>query len=307
VTARPDPWTEIRLVSLRALRGASFWSRRPLARMDLTVGAYDEIHSAEVPGLTEALVEALPGLEEHRCSIGERGGFVTRLRRGTYAPHIAEHVALELQAMIGHPVGFGRARGGDRPGEYLVVLEHRHAGVGMRAAELGLEVVRRAFAGTLSGVGAEVRALRAAAAGPDLPPLDARVTCAVTGGGRLGALVEAMRARGVEGEVVERAPAVLLEEGLAWSHSDAAVVLDATVPGVPARYTEPDLAARLLSVIADGVPEGGPVVLPAAAEALGAMVEAAGRRAVRFAGGEREAADAVAEALALTRHAAEGR
>ena len=34
---------------------------------------------------------------EHRCSIGERGGFFERLRRGTYLAHILEHVTLELQ------------------------------------------------------------------------------------------------------------------------------------------------------------------------------------------------------------------
>ena len=45
-------------------------------RMDSLVGAYEDISSADVPGFTEALVAAMPGLEEHRCSIGERGGFI---------------------------------------------------------------------------------------------------------------------------------------------------------------------------------------------------------------------------------------
>ncbi len=31
---------------------------------------------------------------EHRCSIGERGGFFERLRMGTYLAHILEHVTL---------------------------------------------------------------------------------------------------------------------------------------------------------------------------------------------------------------------
>ena len=79
----PDPYTEIRLVGLRTLRGANYWSSRPVTRLDVAVGEYDEIHSADVPGFTEALIRALPGLWEHRCSIGERGGFVTRLRRVT--------------------------------------------------------------------------------------------------------------------------------------------------------------------------------------------------------------------------------
>ena len=56
----------------------------------VAVGSYEDISSADVEGFTESLVATMPGLIEHRCSLGTRGGFVTRLRRGTYAPHIAE-------------------------------------------------------------------------------------------------------------------------------------------------------------------------------------------------------------------------
>src|SRR5688572_3468625 len=102
-----SPETEIRMTALHSLRGANFWSQRPVTRMDLIVGPYDEISSAAIPGCAAALERAMPGLIEHRCSIGERGGFLQRLRRGTYAPHIIEHVALELQAMAGCDVGYG--------------------------------------------------------------------------------------------------------------------------------------------------------------------------------------------------------
>jgi hypothetical protein len=300
VTALPDPRSEIRLVGLFPLRGASFWSRRPVVRMDVAVGAYDEIHSADVPGFTDRLVEALPGLWEHRCSVGEPGGFVLRLREGTYAPHVAEHVALELQSMVGHEVGYGRARGGDRPGEYTVVMEHRHSGVGLRAAALALEVVRRAFAGTLAGVEAEVAELRALARTPDAPPLEARVLCGVVGGGDRRAVREALLPLVPDGggPVVEVTPAFLLNAGLPYARSRVAVVLDGEVPGVPPRYAEPEMARRLLSVMADGVPPGGPVVVAAAEREVQALVREAGRRVVPFEGGAAEAAAAAAAALA---------
>ena len=51
--------------------------------------------------------------------------------------------------MIGHDVGYGRTRGGDVEGEYTLVFEHMHEGVGLRAAALALETVQQAFAGTL--------------------------------------------------------------------------------------------------------------------------------------------------------------
>ena len=155
------------MTTLHATRGKNFWSLRPVTRMDLVVGAYDQISSADVPDFTSRLLGAMPGLVEHRCSIGERGGFVLRLRRGTYAPHIIEHVALELQTMMGHDVGFGRTRGGDVEGEYTLVFEHMHEQVGLRAAALALEVVQQAFDLVLDSVDAAVAELKAIAETPE--------------------------------------------------------------------------------------------------------------------------------------------
>ncbi len=262
---RPDPYAEIRLVSLRSLRGANFWSTRPITRLDVAVGAYDEISSAEVPGFTDALVRALPGLREHRCSIGERGGFITRLRRGTYAPHIAEHVGLELQTMVGHDVGFGRARGGDRDGEYTVVFEHMHAEVGTRAAALALEVVQRAFAGELETVDYAVAELESLTSTPDVPELRQRVVCGITGGEGRAEVRDELARRGLGGDelVVDVAPAYILNAGLPYARSEVAIVLDAKPVDVPDRYREEDRARQLVSVLADAVRRGGVVVCPA--------------------------------------------
>jgi cyanophycin synthetase len=229
------------------------------------VGEFDEISSAEVPGFTEALVRALPGLREHRCSIGERGGFITRLRRGTYAPHIAEHVGLELQTMIGHDVGYGRARGGDRDGEYTVVFEHLHAEVGTRAAALALEVVQRAFAGELETVDYAVAELESLASTPDVPALQQAVLCGITGGEGRAEVRDEMARRGIGGDelVVDVAPSYLLNAGLPYHRSEVAVVLDAKPVDVPDRYREEDRARQLVSVLADGVRRRGIVVCPA--------------------------------------------
>ena len=302
---RPDPNTEIQLVGLRSLRGANFWSRRPVTRMDVAVGAYDEIHSAEVPGFTEALLAALPGLWEHRCSIGERGGFVTRLRRGTYAPHIAEHVGLELQSMIGHDVGYGRARGGDRPGEYTVVFEHLHAEVGLRAAALALETVQRAFAGELEGVEHALAELEALAASPDVPALRQRVLCGITGGGDRAAVRDEMVRRGVAPDelVVDVAPSYLLNAGLPYSASEIAVILDPDLADVPERYREEGRNHQLVSVLADAVPRDGIVVVPAKEWEVQDLARDAGCRVAVFATDDRVTGrdTRVAHAVAMVR------
>ena len=55
----------------------------------------------------DRLAAALPTLWEHRCSEGRPGGFLERLRAGTYMGHILEHVVLELQSLAGLEVDYG--------------------------------------------------------------------------------------------------------------------------------------------------------------------------------------------------------
>jgi hypothetical protein len=264
---RPEVATEIRMTALHATRGTNFWSLRPVTRMDLVVGAYEHISSADVPGTTERLLAAMPGLIEHRCSIGERGGFVLRLQRGTYAPHIIEHVALELQTMMGHDVGFGRTRGGDVEGEYTLVFEHYHEQVGLRAAALALDTVHRAFEGALESVEAAVSELRAIGETAKMPPLEHRVLCGVTGGDGRAAAQALLRQRLADPSalVVDVAPSYLLYQGLPYGRSRIAVILDATLTDVPLRYQEEERASRLVSVLADAVERRGTVICPAKA------------------------------------------
>jgi hypothetical protein len=267
-TALPDPVSEICITTLHATRGLNFWSRRPVIRMDLAVGEYEDISSADARHFTDSLVAVLPGLREHHCSIGARGGFITRLRRGTYAPHIIEHVALELQSMIGHEVGYGRTRGGDTPGEYTVVFEHDHEQVGLRAAALALDVVQRAFSGTLDTVAPAISELESLRDTTDSPPIRKQVLCGITGGhGRAeaqAALVERLGARGQDDAlVIDTAPSYLLQAGLPYSRSDIGIILDCTPTDVPPRYQETEHARRLVGIVADAVKRDGIVICPA--------------------------------------------
>jgi hypothetical protein len=265
VTARPSAATEIRMTGLHSTRGANFWSLRPVTRMDVVVGAYDDLSSADVAGVREQLVAAMPGLIEHRCSIGERGGFVLRLRRGTYAPHIIEHVALELQTMMGHEVGYGRTRGGDVEGEYTLVFEHAHEQVGLRAAALALETVQQAFDQALTSVDAAVAELRAIAETSDAPALQHRVLCGVTGGHGRADAQRLLRERLDDSAalVIDVSPSYLLQAGLPYARSRMAIILDATLGDVPERYRDEERAIRLVNVLSDAVERNGMVICPA--------------------------------------------
>ncbi|MEO8192595.1 MAG: hypothetical protein ABI681_02010 [Gemmatimonadales bacterium] len=283
--ARPDPAVEIRMTTLHATRGANFWSSRPVMRMDVTVGAYEDISSADVPGVTEALVSAMPGLQKHRCSIGEPGGFIIRLRDGTYAAHIVEHIALELQTIVGHDVGYGRTRGGDVEGEYTIVFEHMHEAVGLRAAALALEAVQQAFAGTLNGVDHAVAELTALAATPDVPRIRQHVLCGITGGSDRAATRDEIVRRGFGSDelIVDVSPVFLLQAGLPYSHSAIAIVMDTKLTDVPERYQEEERAQRLMACVADAVDRDGIVIVPAKEWDVQDKVREAGCRVAIFA------------------------
>src|SRR5918996_915923 len=108
-----------------ALRGPNFWANFSCLEAWVDLGERRDISSEMMPGFNERLMAWLPSMVEHRCSIGERGGFFERLRRGTYLAHILEHVALELQTLAGTPVGYGRARETSEDGVYKVAVAYK--------------------------------------------------------------------------------------------------------------------------------------------------------------------------------------
>ena len=111
--------------SIHALRGPNVYAYMPVLKIILDIGPYEDRPSSVFPGFVERLTRWLPGLEDHKCSVEQPGGFILRLKRGTYLGHISEHVCLELQRMLGFDIAFGRARGTGRRGVYSVVVGYR--------------------------------------------------------------------------------------------------------------------------------------------------------------------------------------
>ncbi|MBL0157310.1 MAG: cyanophycin synthetase [Bryobacterales bacterium] len=112
-------------VKILALRGPNIWAYFPVIEAWVDLGDLKDSPSDSIPGFSERLMNWLPGMIEHRCSVGERGGFFERLRRGTYPAHILEHVTIELQTLAGSPVGYGRARESSTEGIYKVVVKYK--------------------------------------------------------------------------------------------------------------------------------------------------------------------------------------
>jgi cyanophycin synthetase len=128
-----------------ALRGPNIWADFPVLEAWVDLGELKDRPSNEIPGFNDRLMTWLPTMIEHRCSIGERGGFFERLRRGTYPAHILEHVTLELQTLAGTPVGFGKARETSEEGVYRVIVRYQEENVGRECLAAARELLLAAI------------------------------------------------------------------------------------------------------------------------------------------------------------------
>lgn len=121
------------------------WTYAPVIEAWVDIGELEECPSNTIAGFSERLKRWLPGLIEHRCSVGERGGFLQRLDTGTWPGHILEHVTLELQTLAGLPGGFGRARETSVRGFYKVIVNAWHEEVTRKSLEIGRDLVMAAM------------------------------------------------------------------------------------------------------------------------------------------------------------------
>ncbi len=125
----------IKFLRVNCLQGPNIWTYRSVIEAVIDIGELEDYPSNKIPGFSDRLCAWLPGLIEHHCSPGYRGGFLERLNEGTWPGHILEHVALELQTMAGMSLGFGRARSTDQHGVYKVVIRTRQEEVGRQALQ----------------------------------------------------------------------------------------------------------------------------------------------------------------------------
>ena len=142
------------------LRGPNIWTYRSVLEAWVDIHDLEDCPSNVIPGLPDRLTTLLPTLIEHRCSIGERGGFVKRLHDGTWPGHILEHVTLELQNLAGIPGGFGKARETSERGVYKVVIRAWQKEVSVAALNMGRDLLMAAIEDRPYDVDAAVAKLR---------------------------------------------------------------------------------------------------------------------------------------------------
>ncbi len=150
----------IEFLRVTHLRGPNIWTYRPVLEAWVDIGELEDCPSNTLPGFYERLSTWLPGLVEHRCGVGERGGFLLRLREGTWPAHILEHVVIELQNLAGMKVGFGKARETHVRGVYKVAVRTRNEEVGRACLEAGRDLIMAAIENRPFDVGGTIQRLR---------------------------------------------------------------------------------------------------------------------------------------------------
>jgi len=130
------------ILEIRTLRGPNYWSGywKKLIIMRLDIGAYEDQPTDKIEGFYARMNELMPSLVKHGCSYQEEGGFLRRVEEGTWAGHVIEHLALELQTLAGMDTGYGRTRETGERGIYNVVFSYIEDEVGKFAGYAGVRL-----------------------------------------------------------------------------------------------------------------------------------------------------------------------
>ncbi|NDC63243.1 MAG: cyanophycin synthetase, partial [Planctomycetia bacterium] len=247
---------------VKVLRGPNQWASFPVLEAWVDLGPLEESPSHTIPGFNDRLMLWLPSMIEHRCSIGERGGFFQRLRTGTWMGHVLEHVTLELQTLAGTPVGFGRAREAATRGVYRVVIEYREEAFAIECLHAAHRLIMAAIGGEAFDVACEIRRLRKKLLEVQLGP-------------STRSIVEAAAARGIPARRLTEGSLVRLGLG-ARQRRIIAAETDQTGAIAESIAQDKELTRTLLAEAGIPVPEGRPVADAAdawaVAEEIGAPV-----------------------------------
>ena len=233
------------ILSVKVLRGPNQWASFPCLEAWVDLGRLEDFPSNTLPGFNDRIMSWLPTMIEHRCSIGERGGFFERLRTGTWMGHVLEHVALELQTLGGTPVGYGRAREAKTRGVYKVVIEYKEEKFAVECLHTAHRLLRAAIDDTPFDVTAEVKRLR-------------HVLLDVQLGPSTRSIVEAAIARGIPAQRLTEGSLVRLGHG-ARQRRICAAETDRTGAVAETIAQDKELTRTLLAESGIPVPEGRPV------------------------------------------------
>lgn len=126
---------------MSVLSGRNIYSHTPVIQMLVDLRNLTGKTTTYFDNFNNTLLALFPRLAHHHCSTGEKGGFVAKLRSGTYFGHVFEHLTLELQALLGYDVFFGKTRVKQSPSIYNVIFEYHNENVAIECAKQSINII----------------------------------------------------------------------------------------------------------------------------------------------------------------------
>jgi cyanophycin synthetase len=162
----------MKILEIKTTDGPNYWSirRKQLVVMSLDLEDLEDRPTHRIPSFYERITALMPSLIEHRCSEGVRGGFLSRVRFGTWMGHVIEHIALEIQSLAGMETGFGRTREAGKKGVYHVVFSYVDSRAGIYAAAAAVRIATALVEGSPYDLQQDLAALRSIYSGTKLGP-----------------------------------------------------------------------------------------------------------------------------------------
>lgn len=160
----------MRLIDTRVYTGRNLYSHKLCIKLTVDVEDLYDTPTRDIEGFNERLLEALPGLKKHHCSLGYEGGFADRLKEGTYLPHVLEHMIIEMQNNLGFKnVKYGKARCVEK-NIYNVIYEYELEEAGLLCAEKAIECINSCLGGIVYDMKKTMEQLEKDIAGVRLGP-----------------------------------------------------------------------------------------------------------------------------------------
>ncbi|WP_032121281.1 cyanophycin synthetase [Clostridium amazonitimonense] len=130
----------MKITSYRVFEGRNIYSHKKCIKLEVDLEGYRDIPSKDIPGFNENLVELVPELKKHRCGIDEEGGFVKRLKEGTYLAHICEHIIIGIHNTLGMDISYGKAREINLD-KYYIIFQYIYPRTALSIAKLSVDIV----------------------------------------------------------------------------------------------------------------------------------------------------------------------
>ncbi|WP_010681140.1 cyanophycin synthetase [Acetivibrio cellulolyticus] len=160
----------MQILNIQSFSGRNIYSHKPVIKILADIGELYKNPTKDFEGFNEKILETFPGLRTHYCSLGYEGGFLERLGEGTYIGHVAEHMILELQNMLGYEVHYGKTRVINEPSLYYIVFEYKNEKCAIECARTVFEFICRILNNEEVDFSNKLENLKAIAVENDLGP-----------------------------------------------------------------------------------------------------------------------------------------